>query len=62
MRGKPQIVIVGCAVSAIVSSGRTVAGGQRGDCHPRLADPVPYEAGNNELFVAIADPDGINGA
>ena len=63
MRGKARIVIVGCALSAIVSSGRIVAGGPRGDCtHPRFADPVPYEAGNNELFVAIGDLDGINGA
>ena len=63
MRGKPQMVIAGCALSAIASSGRIVAGGLPADCtHPRFPDPVPYEAGDDELFVAIGDPDGINGA
>ena len=32
MRGKPQIVIVGCASSAIVSFGGIAAGGPPMDC------------------------------
>ena len=63
MRGKPQMVIAGCALSVIASSGHIVAGGPRGDCtHPRFADPVPYEAGDDEYSVATGDPDGTNGA